>query len=202
MTEMDKALADKIHPYHLMAYFHALFTIYYVKITFGETGWQLAEFFRGRTRLFVESDRHFSVEECLVVQHGDGLHCLHGMVELDHGVAAGLAVFVAVQLCRYHSPSKTEYFSQFLLINRVGQLQQNWIVYSQFINCSLFVRLRWQQKACCARSRRFPKTRGTEGTGRMCWCRTSLRLPTSRRPSNGLCRGRHDHGLCRVLRDH
>ena len=89
------------------------------KITFRQTRRQLAEFFRGRSRLLVESDRHFPVEEGLIVQHGDGLDRLNGVVELDDGVAAGLSVFVSVQLGCHHTTGQAEHFSKLLLVNRV-----------------------------------------------------------------------------------
>lgn len=91
----------------------------YSKITFRQTRRQLAEFFRGRSRLLVESDRHFSVKEGLVVQHGDGLDRLDGVVELDDGVAARLSVFVSVQLGCHNTPGQAEHFSKLLLVNRV-----------------------------------------------------------------------------------
>ena len=72
----------------------------------------------------------FNVIYRLIVQHGDGLNGLDRMVELDDGVAAGLAVLVATQLDGDDSSGQTENFAKLLLVDSVHQLQNKQTFFS------------------------------------------------------------------------
>ena len=58
----------------------------------------------------------------MVVEHRDGLNSLNGMVVLDDGVSAGLALLVTAQLDGDAPACQAEHLAKLLFVNGVDQL--------------------------------------------------------------------------------